>query len=506
MSYYNDAAWSASGRQPSWEAPAPPSRSGMSAIADAPAPPSSVMNPLLSAPSSKVDRAIDNLLKSGKMGFGGVPGGPGRRESLPPTMGARQTPYADFDPRMAGAQRHHSVSDYDGIRSHSASNLQGFYANQRFAPRPNDADQMMQAKRRMAAQRERELRNYHQEQQYNRNVSGAKSDRSMSPNAMSEEERRELIARQHRALYGNDSNLYADGTTRRSSQDVRVGAATTLAGRGNSPLAFDPFGNMQGSAGDSGAVQMPPRDHMAGKDAQSGAQRSRANSTSSPASNPTTSFSLFDNAQQSSRTSNSSPTGASPPRQGGVKSAGPSGVAPIGTRPAQPAQVTNAKRSTTPLPSPLSYGFSAADAANAERSTSAASNPTSSVTDKPHQNRPWRGSSNSSSPRPTSPVNSPPTTGSTTARPSSPKPPGGPATAIRRKAAADRADKVANARPSSTRAAGAGGSSSTMLRLYTDESPGLKVDPVVVLVLSVGFIISVVALHVIAKITKKFSA
>ena len=33
------------------------------------------------------------------------------------------------------------------------------------------------------------------------------------------------------------------------------------------------------------------------------------------------------------------------------------------------------------------------------------------------------------------------------------------------------------------------------LGLYTDESPGLKVDPFVVLVLSVGFIISVVALH-----------
>ncbi|KAI4281219.1 MAG: hypothetical protein L6R35_005698 [Caloplaca aegaea] len=91
----------------------------------------------------------------------------------------------------------------------------------------------------------------------------------------------------------------------------------------------------------------------------------------------------------------------------------------------------------------------------------------------------------------------------TTARPSSP--PGGAKTAIRRKAAADRADKVANARPTSTRAAGAGGSSSTMLRLYTDESPGLKVDPVVVLVLSLGFIFSVVALHIIAKITRKFS-
>ncbi|KIW00630.1 uncharacterized protein PV09_07825 [Verruconis gallopava] len=107
-----------------------------------------------------------------------------------------------------------------------------------------------------------------------------------------------------------------------------------------------------------------------------------------------------------------------------------------------------------------------------------------------------------SSPRPTSPVN----TASTTARPSSPKPPGGPATAIRRKAAADYKEKTANQRPSSTRAAGAGGSSNTMLKLYTDDSPGLKVDPVVVLVLSVGFIISVVALHIIAKLTRKFSS
>ena len=62
-----------------------------------------------------------------------------------------------------------------------------------------------------------------------------------------------------------------------------------------------------------------------------------------------------------------------------------------------------------------------------------------------------------------------------------------------------------------------------MTGLYTDESPGLKVDPVVVLVLSLGFIFSVVALHsmpphnsgcdvgltrdsVIAKITRKYSS
>ncbi|KAI9648614.1 Arf guanine nucleotide exchange factor sbh1 [Ciborinia camelliae] len=81
--------------------------------------------------------------------------------------------------------------------------------------------------------------------------------------------------------------------------------------------------------------------------------------------------------------------------------------------------------------------------------------------------------------RSASPVNSP--VAAASGKSSSPTPPGGPKTAIRRRAAADQKDKVANVRPSSTRAAGAGGSSSTMLRLYTDESPGLKADPVVVL-------------------------
>ncbi|KAK6223318.1 Arf guanine nucleotide exchange factor sbh1 [Pestalotiopsis sp. IQ-011] len=99
-----------------------------------------------------------------------------------------------------------------------------------------------------------------------------------------------------------------------------------------------------------------------------------------------------------------------------------------------------------------------------------------------------------SSPRASSPVNAP-ATGAQIGRPVSPTPPGGARTAIRRRAAADQKEKIANARPSSTRAAGAGGSTSTMLRLYTDESPGLKVDPVVVLVLSLVFIFSVVALH-----------
>ena len=65
----------------------------------------------------------------------------------------------------------HSI-DYDQMRPHSGSNLQSYYASQRHQSRPNEAEQMMQAKRRMAAQRERELRNYHQEQQYNRSEEG----------------------------------------------------------------------------------------------------------------------------------------------------------------------------------------------------------------------------------------------------------------------------------------------------------------------------------------------
>ena len=68
-------------------------------------------------------------------------------------------------------QRHHSVGEFDQMRPHSGSNVQTFYANQRHQSRPNEAEQMLQAKRRMAAQRERELRNYHQEQQYNRSRS-----------------------------------------------------------------------------------------------------------------------------------------------------------------------------------------------------------------------------------------------------------------------------------------------------------------------------------------------
>ncbi|KAF1808243.1 hypothetical protein P152DRAFT_453022 [Eremomyces bilateralis CBS 781.70] len=390
MAYYdNNNTWGASTpTRQGWEQPAAPSRSGNS----------STVNREPDSSSGTIAFLHQFEVKSGKP----FPPPPARRDSMPMMPARPAGPAVDY-----GMASRHSVAEFDGGRPGSSSNLQSFYANQRYGPR-TEGDPAAQAKRRAAAARERELRNYHQEQQYNRSTSnllvtpelssrGAprdegfqltcpsgvvadvsgnnKSDRSMSPNTMSEDERRELIARQHRALYGNDSSLYTEAS-QPPSQDARVATAGI---RGHSPLAFDPY---YGQNPPQGTV--PPRDpsqpsdasQPPNKDAPPPQQsRSRANSTSSPASTtqPTT-FSLFDNAnppaQQSSRTSTSSPAG-SPTTQPGKGSAPSSTgtVAPIGTRPAGPPQ---SKRATTPgLPSPLSFGYNAGEGLSNERSTSA---------------------------------------------------------------------------------------------------------------------------------------
>ncbi|KAH6909828.1 Sec61beta family-domain-containing protein [Coprinopsis sp. MPI-PUGE-AT-0042] len=75
-----------------------------------------------------------------------------------------------------------------------------------------------------------------------------------------------------------------------------------------------------------------------------------------------------------------------------------------------------------------------------------------------------------------------------------------PAAQIRRRAAGSQV-----AKPNSTRSAGAGGSSNTMLKLYTDDTPGLRIDPFIVLVLSLSFIASIFFLHISAKVIRSFS-
>lgn len=162
MSFYDNESF---GRQSSWEQQAPPSRSGAGSAMSQPAETNAFASQF-----EEIERATDNLMKSGKW-FPGpmmpVAGGAGRRESMP-AMGRGYESHSD--PRLGGPSRNSSVSEYEGGRPGSAG-LQGYYAGQRFpGGRQSEAEQMLQAKRRMAAQRERELRNYHQEQQYNRSM------------------------------------------------------------------------------------------------------------------------------------------------------------------------------------------------------------------------------------------------------------------------------------------------------------------------------------------------
>ena len=211
----------------------------------------------------------------------------------------------------------------------------------------------------------------------------SKSERSVSPSAMNENERRELIARQHKALYGTADQPFYESKDNypEDSQTPRPGnpAIANMGGRGPSPLGYgsyavqDPGQNAVGDEGNKTGPSPNPQNN-----------RSRTNSNSSPSSNQQN-FGMFDQgttAQQSSRTSTSSP-GGSPPRS----AKGPTAPAPIGTRPTNPALV---KRNTPPASSPLSFGFAPNEAnTQAERAGSAASNPTSAAKENVASNVNW---------------------------------------------------------------------------------------------------------------------
>lgn len=373
MSYYENSQWSAGG-QTTWEHQTPPARSGASSTV-----PREEAAAFVSQ-IEEVEKAIDNLVKSGKMFT--VPGRHNHNR-MPSGPGSRP----------------HSVGGFEDARGpHQGSNLSNFYANQRHQSSrgSNEAEQMMQAKRRMAAQRERELRNYHQEQQYNRTAvlsdmnSYNKPDRTLSPGSnMSEDERRELIARQRSALYGegqfSEGGAYVDetGAVRPGPPTHHVVPSAASGLRGPSPLAYE-YGRTPSS--NQGDAQSQQQQQAQGPGAPEGSQaamvaandRSRANSNASPLSNAG-SRAAFDappsQSQQSqqggapiTRASTSSPNGSPSSNK---QSAGGAAVAPIGTRPSgagspsNPA-LANKQRSTTPLPSPLSHGYSASSTGNGD--------------------------------------------------------------------------------------------------------------------------------------------
>ena len=179
-------------------------------------------------------------------------------------------------------------------------------------------------------------------------MSGNKSDRSRSPAAMSEEGRRELLARQHRALYGNDSPAFFPPTSSFSGDDAHSArgenttsgtpASTNNAVRGPSPRGTDPFAPSEplvpGATANSSAAGTTA---AAGSGAGGGRQSpSRANSTSSPNAGTMPSYGLYDSTAEQPVTSTSSPGGKDSPSR--TLSSGPIGsVGPIGSRPSQPA-------------------------------------------------------------------------------------------------------------------------------------------------------------------------
>lgn len=264
--------------------------------------------------------------------------------------------------------------------------MQNFYASQRHQGRHNDGDSMLQAKKRMAAQRERELRNYHQEQQYNRSkhgtpsstrqfilnspgvlseMSSTKSERSMSPSTRSEEGRRDLIARQHRALYGGEAAAFVGQTPFEnvSPRDQQTPGSNTTPGGARGPSPFGAGAHAEGS----------------GVGANAG-QDGRPEKAGSPAGQAAPGFGSFDSQLQSSGPKSSSPTSGeetSHSRQISKSTTAPisGAMGPIGSRPnvaPAPNQSLN-KRTTSPLPSSLGYSFGNNDQ-NSDRAASSNSN------------------------------------------------------------------------------------------------------------------------------------
>ena len=191
-------------------------------------------------------------------------------------------------------------------------------------------------------------------------ISSTKSDRSMSPSTLSEEGRRDLIARQHRALYGGEGAAFV-GQTPYGLEDIpprdQSGPGPSNApgtARGASPRSADPFGAPGQSSQHEGTAQSTLQ----------GQEVSRVEKASSPAGQTAPGFGSFEPASQSAGGKPPSPSSGedvSHSRQISKSTTAPisGGMGPIGSRPnAQqaPNQSLN-KRTTSPLPSSLGYSF-----------------------------------------------------------------------------------------------------------------------------------------------------
>lgn len=153
---------------------------------------------------------------------------------------------------------------------------------------------------------------------------------------LSEEETRDLIARQRNALYGEGGGYIDENGQARTGAP---GPSEPPSLRGASPLGYD---NSNADVGTPGSG-MEPTSGL-------GDPSPRPPSTSSPQTGGPANK-VFEGIQ--SRTSTSSPTGGSPPHDlapGSKPSQTGATVAPIGTRPSgTPTNAQSSKRSTPPV-------------------------------------------------------------------------------------------------------------------------------------------------------------
>ena len=169
-------------------------------------------------------------------------------------------------------------------------------------------------------------------------MSSNKSDRSMSPSTLSEEGRRELIARQRQALYGNEAPGFLpqggfsdDG----SNPSANIPTSAASGPHGNSPRGVDPFG-------------MTSQSNQGEGNTSTDVNRMEKSNSPSTSNAPNQQFGLPQKAP-------SPPTGEEGHSRNISKSTTApvgGGMGPIGSRPSTqgqgPTQGIN-KRSTTPL-------------------------------------------------------------------------------------------------------------------------------------------------------------
>jgi hypothetical protein len=300
----------------------------------------------------EVEKAIDNLVKSGKLYanvqtgsvVAPVPQVATRRDSVPAMTSIPRSPLDSGEVRMTQTipSRHYSLHSIDNVRtSQSYGNLHSYYANQRAGQRtPDDDVQLMQLKRRIALQRDgKAVPSEYSTSNGTSNTGSASSslildtsitgsDPVHSPLALSEAMDDPYTSRRRRFRLGSAS---FEGLVGISEADLTPRAGPQTAGvigmqqsnRTSPTNSFDPFST------EFAQVTREQREH----DRRLREQRSRGDSNPAESPSPrSATFSLFSSESTQTNTNTTASSPESSPLKTSKPSLAGSKIAPIGTK------------------------------------------------------------------------------------------------------------------------------------------------------------------------------